>query len=79
MIKSKHNTDKVILSANKLTYLNDIIRYIFKLTKFNFNLVKLSKKNKNIVGNNKLAKKLLNWKIKKNIFMASKEMLLKST
>ena len=79
LIKSKHNTDKVILSANKLTYLNDIIRYIFKLTKFNFNLVKLSKKNKNIVGNNKLAKKLLNWKIKKNIFIASKEMLLKST
>ena len=77
LIKSKNNIDKIILSSSKLTYLNDIIKYISEITKFDLNLNQISRKNKKIVGNNSLAKKILNWKIKKNIFMAAKEMLPK--
>jgi len=77
LIKSKNNIDKIILSNGKLTYLNDIIKYISEITKFDLNLNQISRKNKKIVGNNSLAKKILNWKIKKNIFMAAKEMLPK--
>ena len=43
--------------------------------KFNFKLNYKFKKQNNIFGNNNLAKKKLNWKIKKNIFIASEELL----
>ena len=76
LIKSKNNIDKIILSSNKLTYLNDIINFIYKINGYNYRLNKTSRVNKNIIGNNKLAKKLLKWRMKKNIFIASKEMLI---
>ena len=37
--------------------------------------LKIKKNDNFIIGNNSLAKKLLNWKIKKNIFTAVDEMI----
>lgn len=79
IIRSKTNLDKIILAANKLTYLNDIINYLLKIAKYKLNLNYKLKKKKNIIGNNNLAKKQLNWKIKKNIFIASQELLNKNS
>ena len=78
LIKSKANLNKIILSSNHLTNLNDIIMYLLKLLKINlsFNYKLIQKKN--IIGNNYLARKILNWKIKKNIFIASEELLKKT-
>tara|TARA_B100002051_G_C16692047_1_gene616080 strand:+ start:504 stop:1400 length:897 start_codon:yes stop_codon:yes gene_type:complete len=75
LIKSGKNLDKIILSSNRLTYLNDIIKNLLIKNKIDLKLdYKFYKKN-NIFGNNNLAKKTLNWKIKKNIFIASEELL----
>ena len=78
LINSKKNLDKIILSSNKLTYLNDLIKHLLKITKINLKFNYKLYKKKNIIGNNNLAKKILNWKIKKNIFLASEELLKKN-
>ena len=66
----------MILSSGKKTEVNKIINYL--LTR-HFHLKKISilvkKNNKYIIGNNSLAKKILNWKIKKNVFLAIDDML----
>jgi len=73
---SKNNPDKLIFSSNKRTFINDIINYLLKLTnnKIKFNKIK-NKKYTSPIGNNNLAKKILKWKIKKNVFIAAKELI----
>jgi len=76
LIKKKVCVDRLILSSGKKTEVNKIINYL--LTR-HFHLKKISilvkKNNKYIIGNNSLAKKILNWKIKKNVFLAIDDML----
>jgi len=74
LIKKKICIDRLILSSGKKTKVNKIINYL--LTKyFPFKKIKVlaKKNNKYIIGKNNLAKKILNWKIKKNIFLAVDE------
>ncbi|RPG99817.1 MAG: NAD-dependent epimerase/dehydratase family protein [Candidatus Pelagibacter sp. TMED118] len=80
LIKSKKNYNKIILSSNRLTSVNEIILFLIKLINSKLNIVdnKLARKNKKIIGDNKKARVLLNWKQKKNIFLASKEFLKKN-
>jgi GDPmannose 4,6-dehydratase len=72
---SKYNPDKLILSSNKRTFINDIINYLLNFTnnKVKFNKIK-DKKYLNPIGNNNFAKKILKWGIKKNSFIAAKEL-----
>jgi GDPmannose 4,6-dehydratase len=72
LIKKDKNPDKLILSSGKKTYINNIIKIFYKKIKY----IKFNKdiKNKNnLIGNNKLAKKTIGWKIKKNIIVAANE------
>lgn len=76
-IKSKKNYDKLILSSNKITYINDIIVYLINKTKLKVNFKKRVKKNKNfLIGKNIKAINFLNWKIKKNIYKAVDDIFL---
>ena len=72
----KSNPDKLIFSSYKRTYINDIINHLLKLMKknFEFNNIK-NKPNKKKIGNNKITKKILSWKIKKDAFAAAKELV----
>ena len=72
---SKYNPDKLILSSNKRTFINDIINYLLNFTnnKIKFNKSK-NKKYVNSIGNNGFAKKILKWDVKKNSFIAAKEL-----
>ena len=76
IIQSSKNLDNIILSSGRKTKLNDILKYILKKNKIihNFNF-KTNRKIKCLIGNNKLAIAQINWKPKKNIFIAADEML----
>lgn len=72
LIKKNKNPDKLILSSGKRTYINKIIKKFNK--KINFAKFKKKIKNQNIIiGNNQLAKKIIGWKIKKNVIKAANE------
>ena len=72
----KSNPDKLIFSSYKRTYINDIINHLLRLMNKNFEFDKIkNKSNKKKIGNNKITKKILNWKIKKNAFAAAKELV----
>jgi len=73
---TKKNPNKLIFSSNKRTFINDIISYLLNLNniQIKFNKVK-KKKYLSSIGNNSLTKKILNWKPKKNIFIAAKELI----
>ena len=74
VIKKKITIDNLILSSGKKTEVNSIIKYLLKFSKKKISFKKVeNKKNKNIIGNNNLAIKILKWKIKKNIYIAVKE------
>lgn len=79
LIKKEILVDNLILSSGKKTSVNSIINYLIKkYKKKNFLLQNRFKgKIKFIVGDNSLAKKILKWKIKKNIFIAANEMYKK--
>ena len=72
---SKYCPDKIILSSNKRTFINDIINYLLSFTnnKIKFNKTK-NKKYVNSIGNNYFAKKNLKWNLKKNSFVAAREL-----
>ena len=74
---SKINPNKLIFSSNKTTSVNDIINYLLNLNNVQIKLGKVKKKYLNSIGNNILTKRKLNWKLKKNIFIAAKELLEK--
>jgi 2-hydroxy-3-keto-5-methylthiopentenyl-1-phosphate phosphatase len=72
----KKKIDMLILSSGKRFYINKIINYLEKY--FQYNIKKTySDKNLNyrIIGSNKLAKKLINYKTLKTPVNACKEIL----
>ena len=76
IILSNKNLDNIILSSGRATKLNDILKYILKKNKITHNFdFKTSQKIKCLIGNNKFAISQINWKPKKNIFIAADEML----
>ena len=76
IIKKKLCFDKLILSSGNKTRINNIIDYIIKKYS-NLNKIQtfVKKNNNYIIGNSNKAKKILNWKIKKNIYNAIDEMI----
>ena len=71
----KDKINNIILSSNKKTFLNDIIKFLIKKNNINLDLnFHLIKKNNCIIGNNSFAKRKLKWKIKKNIYIAAQEL-----
>ena len=72
---STTNLDKIILSSNRKTSLNRIIYDVIKKNNLKLNIkFEKYKIKKSLIGNNKLAKKILKWHLKKNIFIAANEM-----
>ena len=73
----KKKIDKIILSSGKRFFINRVITYLNKKFNYNLNKNKLSINNKNhkLIGSNKLSKKLLNYKMKKNIIDVCSEIL----
>ena len=70
---SELNLNKIILSSNKITSLNDIILYLIKKNNLKINVKYRKIKVKGLKGNNKLAKSKLKWSPKLNIFKAANE------
>lgn len=76
LIKNNKCFDKLILSSNKITKINDIINFLIKKYTKNREITIKPKANKKyIIGDNSLAKNKLNWRIKKNIFYAADEIM----
>ncbi len=71
----KKKTKNIILSANKGTSVNSIIDYVIKKNKLKIKLNLRYKREKKpfLIGNNSLAKKLLRWNHKKNIYIAAND------
>ena len=70
----KLNIDKIIFSSNQKTSLNDIIQYLINKNHLTINIRNFKKTiSKCLIGNNNLAKKSLNWSLKKNIFLAAND------
>ena len=71
----KKKLNNIVLCSGKSTLLNDIIKFLIKKNNIDLELdFHSAKKNYCIIGNNKFAKKKLNWKIKKDIFIAGQEL-----
>ena len=67
--------DKLIFSSNKRTYMNKIIDHLIRINKLEIKLNNNNLKNTfTPVGDNKLTKKILNWKQKKDIYTAAREL-----
>jgi len=74
LMTNKDNLDKIILSSNKKTNLNDIIKYLIKKNNLDINIDDYNKKTSNcLIGNNKVAIDKLDWSPKKNIFLAAND------
>ena len=74
VILTKKKIKRLILSSNKCTSINDIIKHVIQKNKINIKLnFKTKNKKKCLKGNNMLAKKLIKWKPKKNSFIAANE------
>lgn len=74
LIKKNKNPDKLILSSGKRTYINDIIKIFYNKKNEFLTFNKKTKGQKNLIGDNSLAKKTIGWKPNKNIILAVKEM-----
>ena len=75
LIISKDNPNKLIFSSNKETFINDIIKYLLRKKNIKKKLTDNNlSKNSTPIGDNSFTKKLLKWKIKKNIFIAANEL-----
>ena len=72
LIKKNKNPDKLILSSNKRSYINRIIRLLYKNI-INIKSDKKIKSRNSLIGDNRKAKKIIGWKLKKNIIHAAKE------
>lgn len=73
LIKLNKNPDKLILCSGKRFFVNNIIKYFYKNFEKNTKLAKKIKNQKNLIGNNQLARRIIGWKPKNNIFNAAKE------
>jgi len=79
LIFIKKDIKNIIFSSGKKTYVNDIIKYLVRKNKLSINLNYTVISNKPcLIGNNNFAKRYINWKIKKNIFLAAQELFLES-
>ena len=75
IIFNKNKIKNIILSSGKKTYINDLIKFLFKKNNINMKLnYKNVKKSHCVIGKNKFAKKILNWKLRKDIYIAAQEM-----
>ena len=77
LIKKKIIVDNIILSSSKLTSVNKLIKYLLnknKLKNIIDSNINIKKKQINLIGDNRFAKKILGWKIKKDIYKALNEM-----
>ena len=75
LIISKDNPNKLIFSSNKETFINDIIKFLLRKKNIKKKLTDNNlSKNSTPIGDNSFTKKLLKWKIKKNIFIAANEL-----
>ncbi len=72
-----YKCDSLEVIDTKKTKMNDIINFLLKLSKMKIK-INLNLKNNSFtpIGNNSYTKKVLNWKLKKNIYLASKEIFL---
>jgi len=77
LLKSNKNPDKIIFSSNKISFINKLIRHGLKKFKIKIKLKIKKNKSPKLIGNNSLAKKLLNWKIKKNVYLVFDEIFQK--
>ena len=75
MVISKVYFNNLIFSSNKKTYINDIIKFLLKKNNIQKNFIKSNiKNNLTPIGDNTFTKKILKWKIKKDIFVAADEL-----
>lgn len=75
LIISKKNPNKLIFSANKKTFINDLIDFLLKKNKIKKKFITdNANRNATPIGDNSYTKKILNWKLKKNIFIAANEL-----
>ena len=73
---SKKNIDKLIISSGKRFYINKIINYLEKF--YNLKIKKKNLKNNDnfsFLGSNKLAQKIINYKVKKNSIQACRDII----
>ena len=74
VILTKKRIKKLILSSNKCTSINDIVKHVIQKNKINLKLnFKTKNEKKCLKGNNRLAKKIIKWKPKKSSFIAADE------
>ena len=73
IILSPKKIKRIILSSGKSTSVNDVIKYVMKNNKIKLKLKIYSKNNICLIGNNSYAKRIINYKPKKNIFIAANE------
>jgi len=74
IVKSKKIIKDIVLSSNEVTSINDVIFYLQKKFKIKYNFEqKKNIKKKFLVGDNSNIKKIINYKPKKNIFIAAEE------
>jgi len=74
VILTKKRIKRLILSSNKCTAINDIVKHVIKKNKVNLRLnFRTREKSKCLKGNNILAKKIIKWKSKKSSFIAADE------
>ena len=77
LIELKKMPDKIILSSFKLSSINKLIKYGLNFYKYKINLNDPKINKKLLIGDNTLAKKTLSWTLKKDYFLAFKELLKK--
>lgn len=65
--------DNLILSSGKKTKINDVIKFLVKLSGLNHRFPTPKNSKQMVCGDITFAKRILKWKIKKNVFIASKE------
>ena len=77
LIKSNQNLNKIIFSSNRLIRLNDVIDFGLMKLKINYTMPCVKVKTIKLIGNNNLAKKVLNWQPTKNSLSAFEDILKK--
>ena len=74
IIKNNISINNLIISSGKKTKVNDLIDYLINKHALSIKIKVKQKKNNNyLIGNNKLAKKLLKWRPRKSIYDAVDE------
>ena len=75
LVISKKNPNKLIFSSNVKVFINDIINFLLKKNKIKKRFITNNlNSNSTPIGDNSFTKKILNWKIKKDIFIAANEL-----